>query len=48
MSSIKEFKVKEILFEQYDELSDVYVLLEGYSISGNKSGKGKEDPSWNN
>jgi CRP-like cAMP-binding protein len=29
MSSIKEFKVKEILFEQYDELSDVYVLLEG-------------------
>ena len=29
MSSIKEFKVKEILFEQYDELTDVYVLLEG-------------------
>jgi CRP-like cAMP-binding protein len=29
MSSIKEFKVKEILFEQYDELSDVYILLEG-------------------
>ena len=29
MSSIKEFKVKEILFEQYDELSDVYVLLSG-------------------
>jgi CRP-like cAMP-binding protein len=29
MSEIKEFKVKEILFEQYDELSDVYVLLEG-------------------
>jgi CRP-like cAMP-binding protein len=29
ISSIKEFKVKEILFEQYDELSDVYVLLEG-------------------
>jgi CRP-like cAMP-binding protein len=29
MSSIKEFKVKEILFEQYDELSDLYVLLEG-------------------
>ena len=29
MSSIKEFKVKEILFEQYDELSEVYVLLEG-------------------
>lgn len=29
MSSIKEFKVKEILFEQYDELSEVYVLMKG-------------------
>jgi|WetSurMetagenome_2_1015567.scaffolds.fasta_scaffold548013_1 CRP-like cAMP-binding protein len=29
ISSIKEFSVKEILFEQYDELHDVYVLLEG-------------------
>jgi CRP-like cAMP-binding protein len=29
ISSIKEFRVKEILFEQYDELHDVYVLLEG-------------------
>jgi CRP-like cAMP-binding protein len=29
MSSLKEFKVKEILFEQYDELSQVFVLLEG-------------------
>ncbi|MBE0666583.1 MAG: Crp/Fnr family transcriptional regulator [Bacteroidales bacterium] len=29
ISSIKEFKVKEILFEQYDKLSEVYVLLEG-------------------
>jgi CRP-like cAMP-binding protein len=29
ISSIKEFKVKDVLFEQYDELSDVYVLLEG-------------------
>lgn len=29
MSSIKEFKVKEILFEQYDELPEVYVLLDG-------------------
>jgi CRP/FNR family transcriptional regulator len=29
VSSIKEFKVKEILFEQYDELSEVFVLLEG-------------------
>ena len=29
MSSIREFKVKEILFEQYDELSEVFILLEG-------------------
>jgi CRP-like cAMP-binding protein len=29
ISSIKEYKVKDILFEQYDELKDVYVLLEG-------------------
>ena len=29
MSIIKEFKVKDILFEQYDELSEVYVLLGG-------------------
>jgi CRP-like cAMP-binding protein len=29
ISIIKEFKVKDILFEQYDELSDVYVLLSG-------------------
>jgi CRP-like cAMP-binding protein len=29
MCSIKEFRVKQILFEQYDELSEVYVLLEG-------------------
>jgi CRP-like cAMP-binding protein len=29
ISSIKEFNVKEILFEQYDELSEIYVLLTG-------------------
>jgi CRP-like cAMP-binding protein len=29
ISSVKEFKVQEILFEQYDELKDLYVLLEG-------------------
>jgi CRP-like cAMP-binding protein len=29
ISSIKEFKVKEVLFEQYDELSEIYVLLNG-------------------
>ena len=27
ISSIKEFNVKDILFEQYDELSEIYVLL---------------------
>jgi CRP/FNR family transcriptional regulator len=29
ISSIKEFKVKDILFEQYDELTEIYVLLSG-------------------
>jgi CRP-like cAMP-binding protein len=29
ITSVKEYKVKEILFEQYDELTDVAVLLEG-------------------
>jgi CRP-like cAMP-binding protein len=29
MSLIKEFSVKEILFEQYDELTDLSVLMEG-------------------
>lgn len=29
ISSIREFKVKEIIFEQYDELSEVYILLSG-------------------
>jgi len=29
ISSIKEFTVKQILFEQYDELSEVYILMEG-------------------
>ena len=29
ISTIKEFSVKEILFEQYDKLSDLYILLEG-------------------
>jgi len=41
MSSIKEFAVKEVLFEQYDELSEVFVLLEGslslgISLAGEK------------
>lgn len=29
ISSIREFNVKEVLFEQYDELNELYVLLEG-------------------
>lgn len=29
LSSFKEFKVKDILFEQYDELSEVYILVSG-------------------
>jgi CRP/FNR family transcriptional regulator len=29
ISTVKEFKVKEVLFEQYDRLSDLYILLEG-------------------
>lgn len=28
-SSVREFKVKEIIFEQYDELTDVFILLQG-------------------
>lgn len=41
ISSIKEFKVKEILFEQYDELQELYILLAGclslgISISNDK------------
>jgi CRP-like cAMP-binding protein len=27
--TIKEFKVKEILFEQYDELNEIYILFSG-------------------
>jgi len=29
ISSVKEFKVKDIIFEQYDELTEIYVLLQG-------------------
>lgn len=29
VSTVKEFKVKEIIFEQYDELTEIYVLLQG-------------------
>jgi CRP-like cAMP-binding protein len=41
MCTFKEFSVKEVLFEQYDELSEVFILAEGsismgISIGGNK------------
>lgn len=41
MSTIRDYKVREVLFEQYDQLSEVLVLLEGtlslgISISGEK------------
>jgi CRP-like cAMP-binding protein len=41
MSTIKEFRVKQVLFEQYDELSDISVLLDGtlsmgISLAGEK------------
>ena len=42
ISSIREFKVKEVLFEQYDELSDVYVLLEGCLSLGISLANGKK------
>jgi CRP/FNR family transcriptional regulator, cyclic AMP receptor protein len=41
MSSIKEFKVKDILFEQYDELSELYILLEGTLTLGISIAKDK-------
>jgi CRP/FNR family transcriptional regulator len=41
ISSVKEYKVKEILFEQYDELADLAILMEGtlslgISLTGEK------------
>ena len=47
MSSLREFKVKEILFEQYDELSEVFVLLEGSLSLGISLANRKKDSSWN-
>ncbi len=41
ISSIKEFKVKEILFEQYDELSELLILLEGSLSLGISIGEKK-------
>jgi CRP-like cAMP-binding protein len=41
-SEVKEFKVKDIIFEEYQELSELYVLIEGKVILGiNTPKKGK-------
>lgn len=42
MSSVKEFKVKQVIFEQYDELSDLYILLEGSLSLGINLTEGKK------
>ena len=31
-SEIKEFKVKDVIFEEYQELSEIYILIEGRVI----------------
>jgi len=33
-SEIKEFRVKEVIFEEYQELSELYILMEGRIILG--------------
>ncbi len=33
-SDIKEFRVKEVIFEEYQELSELYILFEGRVIVG--------------
>jgi len=33
-SEIKEFRVKEVIFEEYQELSELYILMEGRVILG--------------
>ncbi len=33
-SEIKEFKVKDVIFEEYQELSEIYILMEGRVILG--------------
>lgn len=42
ISSIKEFKVEEYLFEQYKELKELYILLEGSLSLGIKLPEGKK------
>ena len=41
ISTIKEFKVEEYLFDQYKELSELYILLEGSLSLGIKLPDGK-------
>lgn len=41
MSMIKNYKVRQVLFEQYDQLSEVLVLLEGSLSLGISLGKEK-------
>ena len=33
-SEIKEFKVKEVIFEEYQELSELFILIEGMVVLG--------------
>ena len=41
-SEIKEFQVKDVIFEEYQELSELYILMEGRIILGiNIPGKGR-------
>lgn len=42
ISSIKKFKVEEVLFEQYKELSELYLLLEGSLSLGINLPQGKK------
>jgi len=42
ISGIKEFRVKEVIIEEHQELSELYILIEGMVIIGiNVSRKGK-------
>ncbi len=40
ISTVKEFKVKEIIFEQYDELTEIYVLLQGSLVTWHQPSEG--------
>lgn len=41
MSTVRDYKVKEILFEQYDQLNEILVLLEGTISLGISIGREK-------